>query len=584
MATKLFDVAVIGGGFAGLCAALHLLRERPATRCVVIDARPLPGDRDRRGVGESTSEIAAWYLAERLGLREHLEREQIVKFGLRFWLREPGCGTAIAERIEWGPMARPARAPERMGVPLEPHAYQLHRGRLEVALAEAAGRAGAELLGDQRVVARRDREAGHELELAGPTGVQTIQARWVIDASGDGSPTREAIGDAAQDFALDHQIAAAWWWVEGRLDPSSWSSDPKVAARGLALHRWRSTHHLVGDGYWAWLIPLSDASTSVGIVVDDRGDRGHAQSQPGELAEVLRRRLGELEPELAERLRDLPSSPALAARPRSRAFLCPLHPRWLATGGALAFLDPLYSSGHDLTALIHELAIPQIVADLDGRTRTNQTYDSVNRGFAHVIQHFATTYGGNAIVLADPSLASLAIGWDQLVYFGWLATLGLSGKLGDPTIALASVALADRVHRLNTRVHALLRRGASARRSSGVRTPLGQRHVDQGQVGLVMDRFFRLEPLARGGGDAPDVLACLHETVDRLEHAALGLLERSCIDRGHRFPSEPIDPYAIGFDPARWAAEGLYAARRARRLDPEVQRDMATLALAGDQA
>jgi flavin-dependent dehydrogenase len=577
VATGTIDVAVIGGGYAGLTAALHVLRERPATRVVVIDARALPGERERRGVGESTSELAAWYLAHRLDLREHLEREQIVKFGLRFWLREPGCGTAIGERIEWGPMARPAQAPDRMSVPLEPHAYQLHRGRLEHALAEAVERAGAALLGEQRVIACRDHAEGHELELAGPTGTRTIRARWVIDAGGDGSLTRAALGEAAQERVLDHRIAAAWWWVEGRLDPSTWSGDPTIAERGLATHRWRSTHHLVGDGYWIWLIPLSDGSTSVGLVANEATMPFDGTAQP-ELAEVLRRELGRLEPELASRLRDLPSSPAIGGRPRSRTFVRPLQRGWLATGGALAFLDPLYSSGHDLTALIHELAIPRILDDLDGRA-IDPWLDPVNHGFANVIDHFTTNYVGNAIMLADPAIASLAIGWDQLVYFGWLAVLGVSGKLGDPTLARASVALADRVHRLNARVHALLRRWALVRRGQP-RPALHRRHVDQGQARVLMDRFFRLDPLIRGEADAPDVLACLHETVDRLEHAALGLLERSCIDQGRRFPSEPLDPYAVGFDPARWAADGLFNARRARRLDPEVQRDLAYLALA----
>ena len=32
--------------------------------------------------------------------------------------------------------------------------------------------------------------------------------------------------------------------------------------------RWLSTNHLMGAGYWVWLIPLGSGSTSVGIVAD----------------------------------------------------------------------------------------------------------------------------------------------------------------------------------------------------------------------------------------------------------------------------------------------------------------------------
>ena len=33
--------------------------------------------------------------------------------------------------------------------------------------------------------------------------------------------------------------------------------------------RWLSTNHLMGRGYWVWLIPLGSGSTSIGIVADD---------------------------------------------------------------------------------------------------------------------------------------------------------------------------------------------------------------------------------------------------------------------------------------------------------------------------
>lgn len=570
------DVAIVGGGFAGLCAALQLLRERPSTRCVVIDARALPGVRERRGVGESTSELAAWYLAERLGMREHLEHEQIVKFGLRFWLREPGRGTAIDERIEWGPMGLPSQAPANLSVPLEPHAYQLHRGRLEHALAERVREAGGELLGEHRLVAQRGHPSGHALELAGPVGKLEITTRWLIDASGDGALARNVLGETGGERVLDHRLAAAWWWVEGeRLDPGAWSSEPTIAARGLPSERWRSTHHFVGEGYWAWLIPLADGSTSVGLVANEAVMPFDVASH--ELPGLLRDRLGALEPELAEHLAGRTSSPAQGGRPRSRAFTRPLHAGLLISGGALAFLDPLYSSGHDLTALIHELALPRILADLEGEP-IDPWIDPLQRSFAHVIDHFANLYVGNAGVLADPLTASLAIGWDQLVYFGWLAALGLSGKLGDPAIARANLALADRVHRLNVRVHALLRRWAAERRRAGAPTIAG-RFVDQGQVHAIMARFFQLAPLVRGELGVDGLLAGLHATIDRIELVALGVLERCCIDRGVAFPREPIDPYAIGFDPSRWAAEGLYSRRRARRLDADTQRDLAILAL-----
>ena len=43
-----------------------------------------------------------------------------------------------------------------------------------------------------------------------------------------------------------------------------------VARPGTAGQRWLSTNHLMGAGYWVWLIPLGSGSTSFGIVADER--------------------------------------------------------------------------------------------------------------------------------------------------------------------------------------------------------------------------------------------------------------------------------------------------------------------------
>ena len=44
---------------------------------------------------------------------------------------------------------------------------------------------------------------------------------------------------------------------------------PAWQARCEPQARWLSTNHLVGAGYWVWLIPLGSGATSVGIVTDE---------------------------------------------------------------------------------------------------------------------------------------------------------------------------------------------------------------------------------------------------------------------------------------------------------------------------
>ena len=82
------DVAIVGGGLAGLCLALQLKGRDPGIDVVVLERQRHPVPEAAFKVGESMVEIAAHYFADVLGLREHLEREQVRKFGFRFFFSD----------------------------------------------------------------------------------------------------------------------------------------------------------------------------------------------------------------------------------------------------------------------------------------------------------------------------------------------------------------------------------------------------------------------------------------------------------------------------------------------------------------
>lgn len=562
-----YDLAVIGGGFAGLCLARHVILARPGTRVVVIDRRALPGPASRRGVGESTSELAAWYLARRLQLHDLLEREQVVKYGLRFWLRAPECPSALAERIEFGPMgtlpaqlADVARLPEP---PLRPHAYQLHRGRIEAALASMLAADGVRLLGDAEVTHVRLDADGATIATAGASAGE-LRCRVVVDAGATGELTRTQLGSHARERHFAHRLATAWWWVEARLDPAS-SAGPVVASRCPAWLRWRSTQHFVGPDYWSWLIPLSDGSTSVGIVAN--ADTQGLGSD--DLGDQLRRMLAEQEPELDAVLSANPRLDACAARPHSRCFAAPIHPRWLVTGAALSFIDPLYSPGHDLTAIVHELAVPVIVSTLDGASSSSASQTEAcaeaNAVFAGLLDFYEAIYVDSWVVLADPQLAAVKIGWDQLVYFGWLCPMTMSRWLARPGMAQRSAPEAKRVAQLNDRVQALLRRWATLRGDRRASGSVG-RSIDLARLGSLMDRFLALDALAGHDGAAPPEWypVYLSRARELLEDAALSIFECAVVELGLGLPEGPLNPYAIGLDSERWAGDGLFRTQRAR--------------------
>src|SRR5690242_11821201 len=103
-----YDVAIMGGGLAGLTLALQLKKARPTIKILVVEKQKHPVPEAAHKVGESTVEIAAKYFLD-LGLQEHLQTEQLRKFGLRFFFKTED-NKDITRRMEIG-LAKPTFLP-----------------------------------------------------------------------------------------------------------------------------------------------------------------------------------------------------------------------------------------------------------------------------------------------------------------------------------------------------------------------------------------------------------------------------------------------------------------------------------------
>ncbi|HEU4601397.1 MAG TPA: NAD(P)-binding protein, partial [Steroidobacteraceae bacterium] len=82
------EVLILGGGLAGLTLALQLRQRNPTLDIVVLERREHPVPAATHKVGESTVEIGAHYFHAVLGLQDHLQQDQLRKYGFRFFFSD----------------------------------------------------------------------------------------------------------------------------------------------------------------------------------------------------------------------------------------------------------------------------------------------------------------------------------------------------------------------------------------------------------------------------------------------------------------------------------------------------------------
>ena len=250
-----YDVAVLGGGLAGLTFALHMKRLRPETSILVAEKRAEPAPDAAFKVGESTVEVGAYFFREKCGMADHLEAEHLRKGGLRYFF-PAGDNSDISRRVEYV-------------TPDQYWNHQIDRGRFENEAFNRAVKLGADAFRGLRVNGVELGEENHTLTLEHDSGAETeVTARWVVDASGRANILRRKLELQAE---TGHHIDAAWFRLANGFDIESLSDNQewidRVDERGF---RALATVHLVDTGYWVWLIPLGSGAHSIGVCTDPR--------------------------------------------------------------------------------------------------------------------------------------------------------------------------------------------------------------------------------------------------------------------------------------------------------------------------
>jgi flavin-dependent dehydrogenase len=409
------DVAILGGGLAGLTLSLQLRQRFPDLRVTVVERRRHPVPEATHKVGESSVEIAAHYFDTVLGLQDHLASRQLKKFGFRFFFSEGRRD--IDAVLELG-----------AGTYLSTPSYQIDRGIFENFLGQRAGDAGVEFVDGVAVcdVDLSDGDGPHRVRCERGGERREIEARWVVDASG-----RAGILKRQLDLALanDHDVNSAWFRIGARIDVNEWSSDRSWIERCNPPSRWLSTNHLVGEGYWVWLIPLASGSHSVGIVADGRLHPLNRINSFGRALEWLE----EFQPRLAD---DIGSKRELL-----QDFVFLKHfsygckrvfsgARWALTGESGVFLDPFYSPGGDFIAIANTY-----ITELIAHDRAGHPVGSYARIYEQFFMSFydstMSLYRNQYGLFGDPEVLPVKVLWDYTYYWGVLCQLFFQRRLTD---------------------------------------------------------------------------------------------------------------------------------------------------------
>ena len=302
-----YDVLVVGGGPGGSSAATFLARG--GLRVALAEREAFP----RFHVGESLLP-ANMPVLDRLGVLDAVKaRGFLVKYGAYFHDQDLDLGYQFFFRE---------------GKPWPSYTYEVQRGEFDkILLDHAAAQPNVTLLQPATVA-----------EAAGP---REVRARFLVDASGRDAFIATRHGKRRPVEGLG-KVALFAHFRGGKRWPGKEAGNIRIFSF---------------EPGWFWYIPFHNGTSSVGCVLHARTVRGHERNLEQLYHSLIARCRG-----LAEAL---DGAPRITAVHSAANFSYQTEPaigdRFVCVGDAIAFLDPIFSSGVYLATQSAELSSVEIL-------------------------------------------------------------------------------------------------------------------------------------------------------------------------------------------------------------------------------
>lgn len=438
------DIIIVGGGLAGMSLALQLLNRDASYAITIIEKNTFPVPDTTAKVGESTVEIGAHYFSHVLGLQSHFEEKHLRKYGLRLFFGKGQDDFSGYDELG---------VSELFGIP----AYQIERGTLENHLYTLLKDRGVVFL-DAAVpgnISLGDKH--HRVTCQRGDDEITLTGRWLVDAAG-----RQALLRNKLDLQTEtgHQGNAVFFRINKRVIIDEWSDNEQWQNRVCEPgKRWLSTNHLMGPGYWVWVIPLASGATSFGIVMDDKALADSGITTFEDTVSWLSKE----HPLCAAAIEgaDLLDFKVMKGYSYGcKKMFC--DSGWAMTGEAGAFSDPFYSPGSDFIALNNTFVTHLIERDRKGQdirfeaALFHKFYDSF---FENTLSIYKDQYGG----FGDRKMMSVKLVWDYTYYWGVFALLFFTDTIGDLDTMRKITPNLLKTQKLNKKMQTMLRQRAERR-------------------------------------------------------------------------------------------------------------------------